>query len=236
MLRELAEAVEALTTTRPLVLVLEDLHWSDDATLDWLGMWRGGGARTAGDPGDVSTRGSGHASPPGAPSRPRTPGARPVCGDGMVSLSDGAVAAYLAQRLPGARLPAGFARVLHQRTTGNPLVPGRHGGRAGAAGGVLLPVNRLGCVGDLTTVAASLPETLRQLLERQVEQLAVEEQRCWKPPAWRGRSLPWPRWPQPCTGAWRRSRSGGAAPPSPATDSLCVCGTDAWPDGTVATR
>ena len=36
MLRELAEAVEALTTTRPLVLVLEDLHWSDDATLDWL--------------------------------------------------------------------------------------------------------------------------------------------------------------------------------------------------------
>src|SRR4029453_2957615 len=36
MLRELAEAVEALTTTRPLVLVLEDLHWSDGATLDWL--------------------------------------------------------------------------------------------------------------------------------------------------------------------------------------------------------
>ena len=36
MLRELAEAVEALTTVRPLVLVLEDLHWSDGATLDWL--------------------------------------------------------------------------------------------------------------------------------------------------------------------------------------------------------
>jgi predicted ATPase len=36
MLRELAEAMETLTAVRPLVLVLEDLHWSDGATLDWL--------------------------------------------------------------------------------------------------------------------------------------------------------------------------------------------------------
>jgi DNA-binding winged helix-turn-helix (wHTH) protein len=35
MLREMAEALEALTTERPLVLVLEDLHWSDPSTL-WL--------------------------------------------------------------------------------------------------------------------------------------------------------------------------------------------------------
>ena len=37
MLRELAEALEALTTERPLVLVLEDLHWSDAATMDLVG-------------------------------------------------------------------------------------------------------------------------------------------------------------------------------------------------------
>jgi len=36
MLRELAEAVEAMTVERPLVLWLEDLHWSDVSTLDWL--------------------------------------------------------------------------------------------------------------------------------------------------------------------------------------------------------
>jgi hypothetical protein len=36
MLRELAEAVEALTVARPLVLVLEDLHWGDVLALDWL--------------------------------------------------------------------------------------------------------------------------------------------------------------------------------------------------------
>ena len=34
MLREIAEAIEALTSRSPLLLVLEDLHWSDYSTLD----------------------------------------------------------------------------------------------------------------------------------------------------------------------------------------------------------
>jgi predicted ATPase len=37
MLRELAEALEVLTRERALVLVLEDLLWSDAATVEWLG-------------------------------------------------------------------------------------------------------------------------------------------------------------------------------------------------------
>ena len=37
MLRELTEALEVLTTARTLVFVLEDLHWSDAATLDLVG-------------------------------------------------------------------------------------------------------------------------------------------------------------------------------------------------------
>jgi DNA-binding winged helix-turn-helix (wHTH) protein len=36
MLRELAEALEGLTAERPLILILEDLHWGDGATLEWL--------------------------------------------------------------------------------------------------------------------------------------------------------------------------------------------------------
>src|SRR5262249_3660372 len=38
MLRELTEALEALTAERPLLLVLEDLQWSDYATLEWLAL------------------------------------------------------------------------------------------------------------------------------------------------------------------------------------------------------
>jgi DNA-binding winged helix-turn-helix (wHTH) protein/predicted ATPase len=36
MLRELADALEILTVRDPLILILEDLHWSDTATLEWL--------------------------------------------------------------------------------------------------------------------------------------------------------------------------------------------------------
>src|SRR5262249_6295791 len=38
MLRELVEALDALTAEEPLVLLLEDLHWSDSATIDLLAM------------------------------------------------------------------------------------------------------------------------------------------------------------------------------------------------------
>ena len=38
MLREFAEVVDTLTAETPLVLVLEDLHWSDYATLDLLAL------------------------------------------------------------------------------------------------------------------------------------------------------------------------------------------------------
>src|SRR5215468_5509330 len=36
MLREICEALEALTATEPFVLILEDLHWADRSTLDLL--------------------------------------------------------------------------------------------------------------------------------------------------------------------------------------------------------
>jgi hypothetical protein len=38
MLRELAEALDALTAERTLVLALEDLHWSDYSTLDLVSL------------------------------------------------------------------------------------------------------------------------------------------------------------------------------------------------------
>jgi predicted ATPase len=38
MLREMAETIEALTAERPLVLVIDDLHWSDYATLDLVAL------------------------------------------------------------------------------------------------------------------------------------------------------------------------------------------------------
>jgi predicted ATPase len=34
MLREIAEAIEAISAETPLIIVLEDLHWSDYSTVD----------------------------------------------------------------------------------------------------------------------------------------------------------------------------------------------------------
>src|SRR5262252_8113861 len=122
MLREMAAWIEALTVETPLVLVLEDLHWSDYATLDlvaWLarrqeparlllvGTYR---------PVEVMTRGHpvrgvqqalqlhGHCA--------HLP---------LACLSETAVAAYLRRRVPGSQKPAALARLIHQRTDGNPL-------------------------------------------------------------------------------------------------------------------
>src|SRR5262249_27449379 len=36
MLRELVEALDALTVEAPLVIVMEDLHWSDTPTIELL--------------------------------------------------------------------------------------------------------------------------------------------------------------------------------------------------------
>jgi DNA-binding winged helix-turn-helix (wHTH) protein/predicted ATPase len=36
MVRELADALDAVSVQRPIVLCLEDLHWSDPSTLDWI--------------------------------------------------------------------------------------------------------------------------------------------------------------------------------------------------------
>jgi DNA-binding winged helix-turn-helix (wHTH) protein/predicted ATPase len=236
MLRELAEAVEALTTTRPLVLVLEDLHWSDDATLDWLVYM----ARRR-EPARLVILGTYRPVEAAVQAHPvrRVSHELQVHGQcvGMelASLSDGAVATYLAQRLPGARLPAGFARVLHQRTTGNPLFLVAMVDALVRQGVLRASATGWECVGDLTTVAVSLPETLRQLLERQVEQLAVEDQRLLEAASVAGAefavaaaaaAMHWSveEVEERCAALARHGQF------------VRVCGTDAWPDGTVATR
>ena len=137
-------------------------------------------------------------------------------------------ATYLAQRLPGARLPAGFARVLHQRTTGNPLFLVAMVDALVRQGVLRASATRLGVCGTRRPVAVRPPRDPTAVAERQVEQLAVEDQRLLEAASGPGRSRP--RRPRLCSGAWRRSRSGAAL--ARHGQFVRVCGTDAWPDGT----
>jgi hypothetical protein len=122
MLRELAEALELLTARQPLVLVLEDLHWSDPSTLDLLavvarrqeparllliGTYRPPEVRRRAHPlhsvtQELQLHGRGVELP-------------------LTLLSEGAIAAYLASHLPGLPLLEHMTRLVHQRTEGNPL-------------------------------------------------------------------------------------------------------------------
>jgi predicted ATPase/DNA-binding winged helix-turn-helix (wHTH) protein len=236
MLRELAEAVEALTAVRPVVLVLEDLHWSDAATVDWLayvarrreaarllvlGTYRRTEAIMQGHPIHKATQelqrhGQGHDL-------------------GLGYFPEAVVAAYLARRLGTPQPPAGLVRALHQRTTGNPLflvavvdtlvrqVQFQEGGTHGAGGE------------DLAVHMGDVPDSLRQLIEQQLVQLAPEVQALLEAASVVGKEF---------------AVAAVAAAVGQAVEGvedhcralarqgqfLRACGTDVWPDGTVAER
>lgn len=122
MLRELSETLEALTVTSPLVLVLEDLHWSDLSTLELLAALarRRESARLlivgTYRPVDVIVR----AHPVNAVKQELQ--VHGLCQEvALPYLSATAVAAYLAQRFAHNCFPPDLATVLFQHTEGNPL-------------------------------------------------------------------------------------------------------------------
>jgi len=177
MLRELAEALEVLSAEEPLVLVLEDLHWSDHATmaaLAYLAQRRG--------PARLLVLGT---------YRPVEMALRPppvrgllqeLCGRGQAVdlrlelLPAEAVTAYVTARL-GGPVAAPLAAFILERTEGNALFlvnivehlvgQGRVVRRAG------LWTLRAGAEAQV----ASLPEGLRQLLRRRLEGLPSEARR-----------------------------------------------------------
>jgi DNA-binding winged helix-turn-helix (wHTH) protein len=122
MLRELSEALDALTLECPLVLVLEDLHWSDRTTLEWLAYV----ARRP-DPARLLILGTYRPMEAIVQAHPLRAvltelRQRRQCVEVTLDyLSEAEVAAYLCQRFGDTRLAADLSHVLHRRTTGNPL-------------------------------------------------------------------------------------------------------------------
>ncbi|HSX83545.1 MAG TPA: AAA family ATPase, partial [Candidatus Saccharimonadia bacterium] len=177
MLRELAEAVEVLTATRPCVLVLEDLHWSDTATIEWLAYVarRRGPARLL----VLGTYRPVEAIMRAHPVRAMVQELMVHCYGAELSLeewSETGVAAYLAQRGAGAGVPAELAQVLTQRTDGHPLF----------LVAVVDALIRQGLLrhepaswiltGGLDAVTVGVPQSIRHLLEHQVAQLVPADQ------------------------------------------------------------
>jgi len=177
MLRELVEALEAVTLVAPLVLLLEDLHWSDSATIDLLGML----ARRR-DPARLLVLGTYRPADVAVAGHPLKPVKQELQVHGYCQevhlefLSPPAVEEYLSRRFPGNGFPAELALMLHRNTDGNPLFLVSTLDYLIGQGHLREEGERWELAGPPEEIASRTPETLWQVVERQVERLTVEEQ------------------------------------------------------------
>ena len=176
MLRELAEAVEALAAHRPVVLVLEDLHWSDHATLDWLAFVAR--RRTPARLFVLGTYRPADAIVRDHPVRVVTQELRlhRQCEALFLDyLSEAGVSAYLAQRFGENVIADAVSRALHRRSNGNPLFLTEIVEALISQGRFQKGATAWECVEDAAALTLELPETLRHFIEEQFRRLQPED-------------------------------------------------------------
>jgi predicted ATPase len=166
MLREFRALVEALTTELTLVLVLEDLHWSDAATVDLLAVLAEGGETgrlmVVGThrPAELAVRE--HALLPAM----RAMQLRQQCVVlPLHELGPGEVRRYLERRFPGAELPPRLAEGVHAYTDGTPLFVGAIADHLVARGVVLDTAPGWSFVRPIEVAELGVPEDARLMID-----------------------------------------------------------------------
>jgi predicted ATPase len=177
MLRELAEALDVLAAEMPLVLVLEDLHWSDTSTVEVLAYLaqRREPMRllVLGTYRPVETMLRGH---------PLRGMVQELCGRGqgvelrLEFLPAEDVAAYVARRL-GGPVAAPLAAYVYERTDGNALFMVNIVDHLVQQRLVVRREGQWALREGADAKVASLPEGLQQFLMRRIEDLPPEVRR-----------------------------------------------------------
>ena len=178
MLREIAAAIEALTDEIPLLLVLEDLHWSDYSTVDLIGHLarRRGRARLL----VLGTFRPAELIVKQHPLREIERGthAHRRCSElALEFLTEAAVAKYLALRFQGSEFPEALPRLIHERTDGNPLFVVNVVDYLIAQKQLVLEARGWQLSVPVEEVSMAMPNSLQQLIKRQIERLSEEERR-----------------------------------------------------------
>jgi DNA-binding winged helix-turn-helix (wHTH) protein len=179
MLREMTDALAVLSSRRPLLLVLEDLHWADCSTLDLVAFL----ARPL-EPARLMIVGT--AQPfvslpfdhPLKAIKQELAIHRRSVELALTPLGAADVAAYLEARCPNGRWPAGLADRIHRRTEGNPLYVAsliddlvrRNVFVAGAGAGWQM-------AGSIKEVDAQVPDLVRELTSMSLEHLEARDRR-----------------------------------------------------------
>jgi predicted ATPase len=178
MMREMGDALEVLTADHPLVLILEDLHWSDYSTLDlisYLAKQRHAAQlMLIGTYRTVELILSGH--PLKAVKQELL--AKQQCEElPLEYLSEESVAKYLSFRFPANRFPVELAGLIHERTEGNPLFMVNTVDYLVAEGLIVESKDEWELVADVDKVEVGVPESIKQMIEKQVDHLDAQKQR-----------------------------------------------------------
>lgn len=176
MLRELADFIGALTARVPLVIAIEDLHWSDYSTLDFVSSvtQRRDGARLL----LIGT----YRSTEIASDHPLRPVAQELLSHGqarelpLAGIGATAVEDYLDDRFPEHRLPPQFAHLLHRTTAGNPLFLINLVEDLVAQDLIAQVRGRWSLRASAESIAERVPENSRRLIEKQIGRVPAEAQ------------------------------------------------------------
>ncbi|HSE36598.1 MAG TPA: AAA family ATPase, partial [Blastocatellia bacterium] len=178
MLREMVEALEALTAEQPLVLILEDLHWSDYSTLDLISYLAR--QRQTSQLMLIGTYRAAELIVSGHPLKAvkQELKAKQQCEElPLEYLSREAVARYLSLRFPGHRFPGELAGLIHERTEGNPLFMVNAVEYLMSEGLIGESDGGWELVEDIEEVEVGVPDSIKQMIEKQLDRLDGEERR-----------------------------------------------------------
>ena len=232
MLRELAEALDVFAAARPVVLVLEDMQWSDPSTADLIAML--GGRRDAASmlvlatcrPADLP-RGEGLAK-----AVAQLEVHKQAISIHVESWSDASVGDYLRQRFPESRLPSELAVTIRRMTGGNPLFASAVVDDLESRKMVALVGGRWRLLAETKDVASHLPDTARKLIDIQIDRLRPDEQRVLEAASIVGVDF--------VVGSVAHALAGPADDVEAVCESLAsggqflqFAGTERWPDGTL---
>jgi DNA-binding winged helix-turn-helix (wHTH) protein/tetratricopeptide (TPR) repeat protein len=176
MLREMAEAIEMLASESALLLVLEDLHWSDYSTLDLISYL----ARRQ-DRARLMVIGTYRPVDVIVGDHPlkgvkRELQAHNLCHElPLEYLAEDTIAEYLNTRFPGHQLPARLRRAIYQRTEGNPLFMVNLVEYLIDQKMIVEKKGAWNLSVELSDVEKGVPANLRQLIEKQIERLNPDE-------------------------------------------------------------
>ncbi len=171
MVREGCEFLERLSTQAPLILVLEDLHWSDPGTLDFIALL----ARRD-EPTSLLVIASYRPVDAQLQAHPvmqahRELSVREISTEIVLEpFSQDEISRYLARRFPDLEIPPAVSQALFARTGGHPLFVSN-------LVEYLVSQHQWSPLFAEPVVGEALPETIRLVIEREIERLNPHERR-----------------------------------------------------------